>query len=136
MLTSFFETTKEVPMRIIFAFCLLISACGSKELAEALKEANASESSASEQTTSAPAVFWSPTPSPLHRDMVTDYKKIAEGMKREEIVTILGEPHKREKKTFCDSGECKEYEYLSYLYKEGKIGVTILGGIATFTYAM
>jgi hypothetical protein len=116
---------------IAFAFFAL-SACGSAEqLVDSLDKL-----SATPVPTAQPGIVWTATPLPAYpRSMYDDYKKIAEGMKREEVISILGDFHKRETKTFCNGGKCEEYEYLSWLYKEGRIGVTIQAGVATFTYA-
>lgn len=107
--------------------CVCLVSCGSaKEIGE-LKDALTDEPNSIATAT--------PTTVPqAKKDAFEEYRKIAKGMNREEVILILGDPSKAEKKTFCDSGKCSEYEYLSWLFNNGKIGVTIQGGVATFTY--
>jgi hypothetical protein len=127
-------------VKTVCAFLAMVSlvGCGSAaEIAAALRETPVPAG------TVQPGQVLSATPVPAAtvvpqaaKNMADDYRKISEGMKREEIITILGPFHEREVNTFCDKGECQDYEYLSWLYKTGKIGVTIKGGVAVFTYAM
>lgn len=109
--------------RFLVLVSLVLCSCGSaNDLAAALKIT--------------PAPIINATPVPKKADVFSDYAKISRGMKREEIVATLGEPTTSRFDTFCDNGKCRTYEYLSYLYNEKKIGVTIEGGVATFTYVM
>jgi hypothetical protein len=118
---------KEVPMKsIIVSIAFVLSACGTKELAEALKEANASsDSSASEQTTSTSAIAVATvTPSPTatpksERQRVEEYQKIAEGMAESEILAILGEPSERKQSVICSSGSCTTFIWFFYKYAGG-----------------
>lgn len=118
-------------------FCIFVSlflaSCGSKndtlEVIDALK--------ATSTPTTQSAIINTPTPTPkIMRNIYDDYKKIQNGMTREEIISILGNYHDRSEKTFCDNGKCKTYEYLSWYYSDEKIGVTIMNGVATYTYTL
>jgi hypothetical protein len=113
--------------------CMFLCSCGSAaEIAAALNATpvpNAAQGPNGETAAT-------PTALPVRGDVLVDYAKIKRGMKREEIVSKLGEPTKARFETFCNNGECREYEYLSYLYDEKTIGITIEAGVATFTYVM
>jgi len=110
---------------IVISIAFILSACGTKELAEALREANASESSASEQTTSTSAIAVATvTPSPTatpkgERQRVDEYQKIGEGMAESEILAILGEPSERKESVICSSGSCTTFIWFFYKYAGG-----------------
>ena len=131
-------------MKIILLVSVFsLVSCGSSvdKLADAIATSNATPvpGATTAPTSSAPGatVPTVPTVKPAkERDMYSDYKKIAKGMTREEIIVILGNYQGRDEATFCDNGECREYEYLSWYYNQGKIGVTIQKGVATYTYTM
>jgi hypothetical protein len=145
-------------MKSIFAIAFFaLSACGSAEqLAESLDKLSATPA-----PTAQPGVVWSATPLPaypeiaratpapisspvptatplsrLDRSPAEDYAKISEGMTREEVLVILGDFHRKMDKTFCNSGKCEDYEYLTWLYKKGSLSVTIKGGVCISSYTM
>ena len=141
-------------MKSIFAIAFFaLSACGSAEqLAESLDKLSATPA-----PTAQPGVVWTATPLPaypeitratpapvftatpiprINRSAQDDYKKISQGMTREEILLILGDFHRRNTKTFCSSGECEDYEYLTWYYKDSLLSVTIKGGFCVSSYTM
>jgi hypothetical protein len=135
---------------ILLALTLVsLVGCGSAaEIAAALRETPVP----AETSTSAPGIVWTVTPYPAlpakeataqptvvppsARSMQKDYEKVAKGMTREEVLTVMGPFHERSEKTFCMNGKCEEYEYLKWLYDEGTIHITIQKNIATVTYTM
>jgi hypothetical protein len=145
-------------VKSIFAIAFFVlSACGSAEqLAESLDKL-----SATPVPDAQPGVVWTATPLPAYPEIVgatpapiptpvptatqiprinrsaqDDYKKISQGMTREEILLILGDFHRRNTKTFCSSGECEDYEYLTWYYKDSLLSVTIKGGFCVSSYTM
>jgi hypothetical protein len=141
-------------MKSIFAIAFFaLSACGSAEqLAESLDKL-----SATPVPTAQPGIVWTATPLPAYPEIVRatpapvftatpiprinrsaqdDYKKISQGMTREEILLILGDFHRRNTKTFCSSGECEDYEYLTWYYKDSLLSVTIKSGFCVSSYTM
>lgn len=118
---------------------MFLCACGSAadKIADAITAGNATPTPAPIATAPVPVVTAQPTVRPARsRDMYDDYRKVSKGMTRDEVITILGEYQGRDTQTFCDNGECRDYEYLSWYYNQGKIGVTIQSGVATYTYTM
>ena len=145
-------------MKSIFAIAFFaISACGSAEqLAESLDKLSATPA-----PTAQPGVVWSATPLPaypeiaratpapiptpeptatpipkINRSAFDDYKKVSEGMTREEVIVILGEFHRKRDSTFCHSGKCETTEYITWLYKDGALNVSIRGGYCQYVSAM
>lgn len=132
-----------------------LSACGSAEqIAESLDKLSATPA-----PTAQPGVVWTATPLPaypeitrpspaptpvptatpiprINRSAADDYRKISEGMTREEVISILGDFHRRNTKTFCSSGKCEDYEYLTWYYKDSHLSVTIKSGICASAYTM
>jgi len=124
-------------MKAFVLSAMFLASCGSSvdKIADAIATSNATPTPA--PGSSAPVATAQPTVKPpASRNYVDDFGKVSEGMTREEVITILGNYHTRDSKTFCDNGKCKEYEYLGWLYPNGKIGVTIEAGIATVIWAM
>jgi hypothetical protein len=119
-------------MRSIFSVVFFVlSSCGSaSEIAAALKATPVPSATGTPGTTATAA------PLPVQHDLYGDYAKVRKGMAYAELISALGEPHKQEEQKFCDNGECKSYSYLSYFYKDGKIGVTIQGGVVVYSYTM
>jgi hypothetical protein len=147
---------KEVSMKSIFSIAFFaLSACGSAEqLAESLDKLSATPA-----PTAQPGIVWTATPLPaypeitratpaptpvptatpipkINRSAFDDYKKVSEGMAREEVILILGEFHRKRDMTHCFSGKCEVTEYLTWLYKDGALNVSIRGGYATYISAM
>jgi len=122
-------------MKTACAFLALVClvGCGSAaEIAAALRETPVpAQPATSIVVTAKPTVM-----PPSSRDMYDDYKKVAKGMTRDEVIAVLGTYQGQDENTFCDNGECKTYEYLSWYYNAGKIGVTIVANVAVYTYTM
>lgn len=140
------DSIKGVPMKSIFAIAFFaLAACGSAEqLAESLDKLSATPA-----PTAQPGIVWTatplpaPTPAPtatpipkINRSAYDDYKKVSEGMTREEVLLILGDFHRKKDMTHCFSGKCEVTEYLTWLYKDGALNVSIRGGYATYISAM
>jgi hypothetical protein len=133
----------------LLASMFFLVSCGSSvdKLADAISASNATPTptpwwqaiaTATPAPTATPKA--EPTSSPTAApktldDMMKDYKKISNGMSLQQVLQILGTPHKETDVVNCSNGECTTHHWCYWYYGDNRISVRFLKGTADYTTA-